>query len=194
MKKEYDSHIACMIDLETLGTTQDSYILSVGAVWCDLNAPEFSLLKKFYFRVKCAIQFGRKIDISTVGWHVNHTRLETLLENFCLTGETLQDVLLHLRARNAEIRGVETYWSKGVDFDLAILDHAYSQLMEAPPWNFRQKRCFRTLLEVARENEELRTILDYLPGAEEKSKAHTALHDAENQMHMLWRIYDYYSK
>jgi hypothetical protein len=130
-----------MIDLETLGTTADAVILSIGAVKFDL---ETGIIEDdgFYrsVSVESNLDLGRRISEDTLIWwfkqspeaqgvyHEEKVALDTALVE-------LSDWI-----------GTDDYkpWANGADFDTPMLQHAYAQLKVETPWKFWNNRCFRT--------------------------------------------------
>lgn len=192
--KPATSHIAMMIDLETLGLENDCVILSGAYVIFDLLAEEFAVLKQNEMRLNIESQQNRKVDISTVNWHIQNTSPQALKINFSGV-HNLSAFLTGLYFSYLQEK-VETPWSKGADFDISILDHAYKSFPQMQvPWNYRTRRCFRTALEMAKENPALALSLEEKkPFADNPAFQHTALSDALNQAHELWWIYQFKRK
>lgn len=92
-----------MIDLETLGTSADAAVISVGAVKFDLE--------------------GSKIDDE--GFYSS----VSIESNLDWLGE-----------------GQWVVWSKGANFDIPIMEHAFHQFGMATPWKFWNTRCVRTYM------------------------------------------------
>lgn len=183
------THIAMMIDLETLGLETDCAILSGAYVIVDLYAPEFKVIHQEEMKLNIENQSNRKVDTATVLWHVMNTSAETVKENF--GGQKNLRAFLEQLYIDYIKYDVHTVWSKGADFDIAILDHAYKTYISTVPWHYRVRRCFRTTLEVAMEDTNIKKyLLDKPPFVTNHAKRHTAIADALNQMHQLWNIYN----
>lgn len=178
----------CMIDLETLALTNDAYILSCGAVMMDTGS---SLEHQPYnhFSVRLPInQPGRVIDPSTVFWHMNKTSQAakdiTFSEKRLIhMSSFIDDFITWYNRYNPD-----TVWSKGADFDIAILENLFSSIDRKVPWSYKDKRCYRTILEVAMKFEFLEKKILSIPGNTEETKSHTALSDALSQARTLWHI------
>jgi exodeoxyribonuclease VIII len=175
-----------MIDLETLGTTADAVIVSIGAVRFDLETgfvgSEHSgpLGDTFYRVVRLDQQPGRSISGSTVAWWMGQTDAARAVfaapKSFWLNS-TLDD-LRNWVARHA-VKGCEV-WSNGADFDLPMLNLAYAAQGREAPWKPYSGRCYRTYKN--------------LPGAravkvERQGTHHNALEDAIYQARHLCAIY-----
>lgn len=180
----------CMIDLETLALTNDAYILSCGAVMMDTGS---SLEHQPYnhFSVKLPInQPGRVIDPSTVFWHMNKTSQATKDITFN------EKRLIHMSSFITDFLDwynrymPDTVWSKGADFDIAILEHLFKSEKRKVPWNYKERSCYRTALEMAMRFEFLEKKILSIPGNTEENKSHSALSDAISQARTLWHIYN----
>lgn len=168
-------HHAWMIDLETLGKAPDCVIASIGAACCDLDASTFVLNYSFYILVDLH-QPGRVIDPDTVLWWFKQSK-KTIDETFLNSTPALLSGALMELEKALQTFPPDTLWSKGADFDLAILNHAYQQRDLITPWRYQQVRCFRTLGAYFSEVPEPPN-----PGA------HNALYDAQTQLRHLWEI------
>lgn len=155
-----------MVDLETLATSPDAAILTLGAVLFDPYSTR--VYDKLYVRVnlESVTDLGMKIDDSTVEWWSKQSA-EAQEEAF---GEgdriSIQEAIekFHKFAWNCE-----AFWSHGSIFDINILDTYYRALKKAPPWNYWQVRDTRTLFDLGYDPELPRTT------------AHKALDDANAQ-------------
>jgi hypothetical protein len=162
-----------MLDLETLGTTPGSVVLSIGAVAFDKDE---GLGATFYRTISVAssMKAGLTIDASTLLWWSKQDRAayqEALDKN----AEKLEDVLhdfgqwlLHIG--EGEYRE-HKLWGNGADFDLTLLLACYRAVDSTfePPWKFWNHRCYRTL----------KALYPEVPA--EKRNNHNALDDARNQ-------------
>lgn len=168
-----------MLDLETLGTTADAVILSIGAVKFDL---ETGVIDDAGFYASVSVESnldkGRRIDEDTLIWWFNQSKgaQEVFHEPKIVLGEALES-LSEWFEPNPNLK--EYYvWSNGADFDLPMLAHAYRQHDWLPPWQFYNSRCFRTYRA--------------LPAAQKFGKLnndHDALRDAHNQAVRACEIY-----
>lgn len=130
-----------MLDNETLGTTADAMILSIGAVKFD---PVTGKIDDNGFYVSISVDsnfaFGRRISEDTLIWWLKQPAAAQQV--FFEPKETLDNALLLL----SDWIGTGDYevWSKGADFDIPMLAHAYTQCGIEIPWKFWNARCFRT--------------------------------------------------
>lgn len=167
-----------MIDAETLATTADAVILSIGAVKFDLAKGRVHNDDGFYcsISVESNLDLKRRISEDTLIWWMKQPAEAQVV--FHEPKETLAQALLEF----SDWLATDDYvvWSNGADFDIPMLQHAYTQLQMETPWKFWNSRCFRTLKN--------------LPGAKNISVPpsgikHNALADAYNQAQMAVAIY-----
>lgn len=135
-----------MIDLETLGTTADAVIVSIGAVRFDINAapgtPFASADDCFYIVCDRASQADRHISPDTQYWWGRQSPQAQAVFDQPSTDITL--ALVGLGAFICATPGRPNVWSNGADFDLPMLAHAYRQYGVALPWAPYSGRCYRT--------------------------------------------------
>lgn len=139
------------IDLETLGTTPDCFIVNIGVAAFDIKS------RWIYDDHFCALidikepQEGRTITSSTVKWWLQQS--EEARENL-IAGEiyTLEDTLKGLKDWLEST--VSLYnkqepmqvWGNGATFDISILEHAYEY---NPPWKYYNINDVRTIVRTA---------------------------------------------
>lgn len=170
-----------MIDLETLATTADAVILSIGAVRFNLETgavfdhPQ----RTFYQVVQVNSQRTRRIDGDTLAWWMTQSKDAQAV--FTEPGAHLVEALFGLRDWVDPTPGaMPTVWSNGADFDLPMLNHAFLVADIPTPWKPYAGRCYRTYKN--------------LPGAraikvERTGKHHNALDDAVYQAQHLCAIH-----
>jgi len=168
--------IHAMIDLETLSTTPDAVILTVGGVKFD---PHHSVepYQPMYFRVNVDEQtaIGRNVMQQTLDWWATQpadVRDEALGDND----------RIHLDAMIKNINkwsvGVDVFWCQGPLFDYAILQDTYKQLGHPVPWSFWQIRDSRTLFSLVPKNHN-----------EKRTGLHNALEDCYFQAKKVQKVY-----
>lgn len=134
-----------MIDLETLGTSHDAVILSIGAVKFDPNTIDLIAEDSFYCGVdpvSCQ-ELGLKIEARTVLWWLDPERAES---RKALLDDSLVDLPSVLDGF-ASWYGVDSLptWSNGANFDIPIMQHAFKAIGREAPWRFYDEWCYRTL-------------------------------------------------
>jgi hypothetical protein len=130
-----------MIDLETLGTTADAVILSIGAVKFDLATGKLD--DDGFYRsvsVESNLALKRRISEDTLIWWLKQEPAAQKV--FREAKETLGTALEELQ--DWIDRDDYEMWSNGADFDLPMLSHAFTQLEMQIPWKFWNQKCFRT--------------------------------------------------
>lgn len=181
----------CMIDLETLALTNDAYIISCGAVMMDTSISLIGQPSNHYYVRMPILQPDRYINPDTVFWHMNNTtslaKEDTFGKKRLSFIKTFFDDFISWYDKYKP----ETVWSKGVDFDIAILENLFAQYQEKTPWSYKDKRCYRTMLEFGMSFEKLKSKILSTPGNTEETKVHTALSDALSQARTLWNIINY---
>jgi exodeoxyribonuclease VIII len=133
-----------MIDLETLATSPDSVILTIGAVKFNPFDLDQDFDNGFYFRIDVdeQINLGRNVDPSTVEWWGNQSQ-EVRDEAFGDDRISLDDFTVQL---NKFVAGATRIWAQGPVFDIVILENLYRQLKKPAPWPYYVIRDSRTLL------------------------------------------------
>jgi hypothetical protein len=134
-----------MLDLETLATTADAVILSIGAVRFDLDAglvfdePD----AMFYQAISIASQNNRKIGGDTLAWWMMQS--EQARAVFVEPNVDMFHALDHLAEWiDPQPGSMPIMWSNGADFDLPMLTHAFDQQNLGLPWAPYAGRCYRT--------------------------------------------------
>jgi DNA polymerase III epsilon subunit-like protein len=135
-----------MLDLETLATTHDAVVLTIGAV--KFNA--FSLQEPFdelYMRVNIDEQIakGRDIEEATMTWWGNQ---EPVVQEEAFSSDNRESVADMLNALNKFLVGVDKIWCQGPHFDITILETLFKQYGIPRNWDFWQIMDSRTLFSV----------------------------------------------
>lgn len=157
----------CMVDIETLATTPDAKIISIGAVDVYGGSWFYEPIDTNYFS-----QGQRKEDTETLDWW---EKQQTRRPDFYAT-KALATVLGYFIEWYKEQKFTEV-WCRGTDFDITILTHAFKFYKFETPWKYNEVRDLRTLVKV-------------FPNIEFpiKYKVHHALIDAIAQSEHLKRI------
>lgn len=162
-----------MIDNETLGTTSDAVIMSIGAVRFNLEGDIDE--SGFYssISVDSNLEHGRAIHEDTLIWWLDQPAEARKV--FKEPKVTLEQALMDLIDF---VEDGDIIWSNGASFDIPMLEHAFRQLDLTAPWKFFNSRCVRTY--------------KALPGAEKVGKpttSHNALRDAIDQARYVQDIH-----
>jgi DNA polymerase III epsilon subunit-like protein len=167
-----------MIDLETLATSTDAAILTIGAVKFDpfgkdVEEPD---MDSFYVKVDLdsCHDLGLTVSDDTVAWWANQSK-EAQDEAFGTENR------VHIRDAFDQLYkfcwGAKRVWSNGSGFDIVICETVFKRLQKACPWNFWQTRDCRTAFDLG-INPNRPPVLQ-----------HHALQDAWNQAVGIQNVY-----
>jgi len=135
-----------MIDLETLATTPDAAILTIGA--CTFDPKGNEICTQFYERIDLDTQeaLNRHIDSNTIEWWSKQDK-QIQEDAFGEGGRiTLPDAMKKLYTFGL---GTTNVWSHGSVFDVVIIENICRQLQQAVTWKFWDVRDTRTLFDLA---------------------------------------------
>lgn len=138
-----------MIDLETLATTPDATILTIGAIRFDPFGDDVRdpTCDKFYVKVDIdsCDRIGLVTHEDTIAWWGNQSK-EAQEEAFSTDGRI--DIVDAMNQLYKFCWGAKRVWSHGAGFDIIICEHIFRKIGKAIPWNFWQVRCTRTLFDI----------------------------------------------
>jgi hypothetical protein len=145
---------AVMIDLETLGTTPTSSILSIGAVVFTVagNIDDVSTdFIKFYSTVDIAScqEYGLTIDAHTVRWWIQQS--DEAKKELISSGGSLPHVI-NLFSDWWDKSGFTKdtpLWCHGPSFDAVVLENAFKAIGYTIPWSYNAPRDTRTIYDLA---------------------------------------------
>jgi exodeoxyribonuclease VIII len=153
-----------MLDLETLGTSNNAAIIQIGAVafnadgendslWT--NEPDMLLANGQGFRVNVNLAESRHpgvIDAAAVEWWLQQSQEArdsiTKAKGRLELGAALEAFVRWLYTVTPQVRKLRM-WSNGPTFDETILRAAFMRYGSHLPLSFRGSRCCRTMTEVA---------------------------------------------
>lgn len=164
-----------MIDIETLGTTPNSVILSIAAVQFDRDTGETGseFLRTIDPDPK---RQGRKRCQETYNWwqQQSEAAMQAAFSGTASLHQSLNDLYLWFNDLYLWFGPNQIAWSQGTDFDFGILDHAFRQYGFADsPWKYNNKRDTRTVYD----------ICDFDPKSiEREGDKHNALDDCKHQI------------
>lgn len=170
-----------MVDLETLGTTPGSVILSIGAREFD---PRRQLRGSFFYatiNLASSLEAGLTKSEDTLKWWGTQPAeaQEVLREaNSPITpvlGEVLTDFGKFFQRCHAKAR----IWGNGAAFDPVLLECAYEAAGLRAPWGHQEVMCYRTIRHLAPQVEPPTFI----------GVAHNALDDADMQVTHMLEVY-----
>ncbi len=169
-----------MIDIESLDTTPNCVILSIGAVRFDPKGS--GVVEKLELKPTVEDQteiYNRSINDDTIRWW-SEQNPEALEEAFSEEGRIPFAECMEILYKFCWNR--RAVWSNGAPFDLVVMENAWRQVSEKPnpiPWPFWSMRDTRTLWEI--------TGVKLKDGGHVTS--HKAVEDAERQAIVVQQAY-----
>jgi hypothetical protein len=157
----------CMIDIETLGRSEGSVVISMGAAMFDRDGVRE---ETFYAEIDpsdCQEQ-GLEIDGDTLQWWLSENPEEAC--DVIAGGQQLEDALTDFN-RYFGRNNVDKVWAKSPIFDIKILEAAFNACDVRVKWNFWETRDVRTLI----------SELSVAVTSEHSGQKHNALDDAVAQ-------------
>ena len=168
-----------MIDLETLATSPDAAILTIGAVRFDpfgreRDRPEMT---KFYAKVDIdsCHDLGLVTSDDTIAWWANQSKEA---QEAAFDPEGRQPIRQVFDDLYKFCWGAKRVWSNGASFDVVICETVFRKLNKAIPWKFWEIRDVRTAFDLG--------INPQRPPI----TAHHALEDAWNQAVGIQNVYN----
>lgn len=139
-----------MIDLETLGIGVSAPIISIGAV---LFCPETGTVAEMFYtviKIESALESGI-LEPATLSWWMKQSdsAREIFNDNNAITLEDALKNLSEFIFENCDSRLLRV-WGNGPSFDNAILSNAYKKMNIPLPWDFRNDRDVRTIVDLAK--------------------------------------------
>jgi 3' exoribonuclease, RNase T-like len=168
-----------MIDLETLATSTDAAILTIGAVKFDpfgreLQEPE---MDSFYCKVDLdsCDRIGLVTNDDTIAWWANQSKEA---QEAAFDPEGRIDIVDAFNQLYKFCWGAKRVWSNGSVFDIMICETVFKRINKAVPWKFWEIRDVRTAFDLG--------INPQRPPV----TAHHALEDAWNQAVGIQNVYN----
>lgn len=157
----------CMIDLETLATSSDAAILTIGAVKFDPFGFDVDFLDSDKFYVKVDLDSCNELNLTvsddTINWWSTQSK-EAQDEAFSQTGRI--DIFDAFQNLYKFCWGSTHVWSNGAAFDIVICETVFRRINKKIPWDFWQVRDVRTIFDLG------------IDPMRPKVTAHNALEDA----------------
>lgn len=144
-----------MIDLETLSTSPNAVILTLGAVKfnrtpvnSNSGAPTLDSLNSFYRRIEIesCIAKGLVVSPDTEEWWRSQN---SEARHEAMEHKDRIPLVQALKEFSTWFLGSKNVWSHGATFDCVILEHAYRACGLDVPWMFWDARDTRTLYDVS---------------------------------------------
>lgn len=136
-----------MIDLETLGTTPGSVILSIGAVAFDPVTLELGTKYYSIISTKSCLAHDLWVEEATAKWWDEQSAEAQKVLFEAQDGPDIVTVLEGFTEYLNVVGDPKTIrmWGNGSDFDNALLACAYTAIEKPLPWQFYNNRCYRTI-------------------------------------------------
>lgn len=187
-----------MIDIETLGTTNDSVILQIGAVGFAVGGMD---LDGFFadVSVKEQVTIGRKVCGDTLAWWLDATTSNARQAVFTRNDSDMLSFSESLIQLNKYIEKCligdtknntpnDRVWANSPTFDLAIIRNAMKTCGITPAWKYWQEADVRTI----------KVVDGIINGTEHKATPkmmegidHSAFDDAKNQAMFITNFLQY---
>lgn len=178
-----------MLDLETLATTPDAVVLSIGAVvWETLTKTDgdlsYNILGRYYRKPALQPQFdrGRKVSESTLLWWRQQDSVAQH-EAFDSVRRPLREVFIDFDAFVRKF-ALNHFWANPATFDFPIWENLANQCnwmeMSEVPWKYNQKYDVRTVVNEASYRAKDHVMSRAIPGV-----PHTPIYDCEWQIDLL---------
>lgn len=169
-----------MIDTETAGLPPTGALMSIGAVFFDLQTQTMGPTFNRTINLTSSVALGGTIDASTMLWWLRQG--DAARKSVAYGGEPLLIVLedfanwIKETCRHEDVRP----WGNAAAFDMTIVGGAYKRLGIPTPWYWTNERCFRTVRNMC-------PTIEYDP-SQKGEGAHNALADAVFQVEHMFKI------
>lgn len=174
LKQEELDATHVMVDLETLSTAPDAFIVSIGAYKFSFKE-DTSQNTTFYLPIDITKVYPNRysVDTRTVQWWMRQSKEAQVVFNDA-NSVTLPSALTQFTNWILSFDSDVRVWGNGANFDNVILRNAYTQEGLKAPWKYAHDRCYRSL-----------TALLPAVQLERKGTHHNALDDAIYQADYL---------
>lgn len=169
-----------MLDVESAGLPPTGALMSIGAVWFDLQTCTLGPTFNRTINLVSSVAHGGTIDAGTMLWWLRQG--DAARKAVAYGGEPLELVLGDFSAwiaqtcRHEDVRP----FGNSAAFDLTLVGGAYNRLGMKTPWGWSHERCFRTI-------RNMYPAIEY-DVADKGDEAHNALADAIFQAEFLFKI------
>lgn len=173
-----------MIDIETLGTGENSVILAIAAVYFDPKTGKLG--DEFYTNVNLQSNLNgrRAVDASTLLWWMRQEEAaRDAVFSLNHKAPSLTDAMKMFN-EFIEFESVKV-WGNGPTFDITILETAFKLTKQNVPWKFWNVRDVRTAVELGK-------VLDFDPKKDMPFEGvkHNALDDSKHQARYVSAIFN----
>jgi len=185
-----------MVDIETLGTSSNAFIIQIGA--CVFNISTGEILSQFNMCTDLSKESEIKIEGSILDWWISDpTRLSTLSNLFKntdgkLSNKDLMEEFYHWILKVQGIYMIKNMWGNGTTFDNVIIKNSFIKYGLCYPIGYRNDMDMRTIIALASDisGEESQDFVKRNCLPEDQLTNHNALSDAINQAHVVTCAYN----
>lgn len=176
-----------MLDIETMATRPDAVIVSIGAVFFDLDDPDNLYGPEFYQCIdmnSCA-EKGLQFDAGSISFWLSNKVTEQARQDLFKDATSLENALrlFSVFTKHEQAKKNVAVWGNGVGFDNTILRNAYKACNMKTPWHYRDDRDVRTLVAFGK------SIGMNKNHVERDGTYHNAVDDAKHQVKYCSEIY-----
>ena len=169
-----------MIDLETLGTSNNAVIVQIGACFFDRYTGIVETGIRYNISIDSCLAYGLQVDGGALEFWLNQKN-RTWLDN----QKPLKDVLEHFKKYIMQQEGIInskniTTWAHAT-FDFPILINAFKKTKVYFPIGYRSLRDIRTLVDLSG---------GYKPLEETEEATHDALDDCKRQVRYCTKAFN----
>lgn len=157
-----------MIDLETLGTDPHCPVISIGAIFFDIEKKKLGPTFYATLDVKEQIRSQRTLDADTLKWWMHQSGAAKKV--FRETASPVEFALNKFVEFIKQFKKVKV-WGNGSSFDIVILEDLFKQYDIKVPWSYNNIMDLRTFKRFVAKGEKL----------QKSGVDHNALDDAKSQ-------------
>lgn len=162
-----------MLDFETLGTSPDTAVLSLGAV---IFTP-FGIVqeKEFHFNLHAQLKAKRAVSADTLTWWMSQgAAAKAVFDKSKVEGGLVSEFAPGFAKWVSAYANIRV-WGNGASFDVPIIENMLNACGVPVPWKFFNIRCYRTI----------KVLFAIEQGNKLAGTKHNALDDARHQAQCL---------
>jgi len=170
-----------MIDIETLDTSPNSVILSIGAVkFNPFNDSDPHDHKHWRLDIQPQMDAGRSISESTLEWW---SKQKPEIRDRAFSDDGRTPILDFCKDLNKWLVGCNEIWCQGPQFDMVMIEDLFAQFKHHCNWSYWQVRDSRTLF----------SIMPVDPRKDIQEDLHDALADAFWQAKCVQKTFKHFN-
>lgn len=159
----------CMLDIETLGTKGNSVITQIGAVYFDRATGDIKDKFSVNVSIQDCLDCGLNVDAGAIKFWLSQPPPYTFLTQALPLREALGKFRVFYKKNTL-------LWSHAT-FDIPILTNAHEAVGQKVPFNYKDLRDIRTLVDLSGVTQE-----EIKDGMRNVPTTHDALEDCERQV------------